>query len=47
MIDKNPQSGAKELTIPDNVKDMAFVEDSDGGIWACPVCKTDEHLIDL
>lgn len=46
MVDKNPID-QPELTCPDNIEDMEFINDTGGGYWACPNCKSDDHLIDL
>lgn len=47
LIDQNPQTGAKLYKLPDNATNMQYMDDDDGGWWACPICETDENLIDL
>lgn len=43
MIDKNPQTDAIEHPVPEKVVDMKLID----GNWACPVCNTDDFLIDF
>lgn len=55
MSDKNPQFGAKRYDTKDiHVEDMQYyggrIEDTNPdliGAWVCPVCETDEYLMDL
>lgn len=54
MFDQNPQTGAKQYKISDfpNATEMQYmqllIENQDSDIyWACPICLTDENLIDL
>ena len=46
MVDENPQVNArKHNTYNVDVKAMLF--DSNNLCWVCPVCNTDDFLIDL
>lgn len=44
-IDENPQTGAIKIEIPD--KSDILVWNDDEFAWVCPVCNTDEYLMDL
>lgn len=40
-------SSLNEL-LPDNGEsDLQFFENGEDSFWGCPVCETDEHLMDL
>lgn len=52
MIDQNPQVGAKEHVLTGSEEEMQFMQGliENGNpemYWACPVCYSDENLIDL
>lgn len=47
MIDQNPQTNTPELEVPDNATDMQFIDESEGGYWACPICEDDGYLMDI
>jgi len=48
LLDQNPQVGAidHDLSKYPNIKHMMFINE-DGGFCACPICKTDDYLMDL
>lgn len=45
MIDANPDE-QPEFEVKSEYKEMEWFTD-DGGFWGCPVCYTDEYLIDI
>lgn len=48
LIDQNPQVGAKEYELTGSENEMQYTMAENGEyFWACPVCETDEYLIDL
>ena len=56
LIDQNPQIGAKEYKLNGNELEMQYfgesgVKDKNGknneNYWGCPICLTDDYLIDL
>ena len=53
MIDQNPQKGAELHELTGTEVEMQYIVGIDDGsndreiFWACPVCLTDEYLIDL
>lgn len=49
LIDQNSQIGAKEYELKGEEIEMQYCTDEQGenGFWACPICETDEYLIDL
>ncbi len=44
LIDENPQVDAIKYDL--NGSELEMVKDEDG-YWACPICLTDDYLIDL
>lgn len=52
MFDENP-SNQPELEAPTGTKNMVQLEDTQDGdmersfFWACPVCLTDDYLVDV
>ncbi len=51
LIDQNPQIGAKEYPLTGIELDMQWtgglVENKDEPKWVCPICMTDDYLVDL
>ncbi len=49
LIDQNSQVGAKEYELTGKETEMQYVEDKESGLgyWVCPICETDDYLIDL
>jgi len=48
LIDRNPQTAATMKPTPKDTKDMVAVQDDDGSeFWACPICKSDDNLMDI
>lgn len=45
LVDENPQIGAIEYLIEDSL--VLYMDKDADGFWICPVCGTDEYLIDL
>ena len=44
LYDENPQVGATKYLPPKGVESMELIDQE---FWGCPICKTDEFLIDL
>jgi len=48
LIEENPQSGEEEFNLTGNELNMILIkEEEDSYFWGCPICKTDENLIDI
>lgn len=48
LIDQNSQIGANEYDLSGEEIEMQYMQDEDGEyFWACPLCETDDYLIDL
>lgn len=46
LIDQNSQVNAPLYELQGDEVEMQYVEDSDGGLWVCPVCGSDDNLQD-
>ena len=52
LIDQNPQIGAKEYKLKGTELEMQQTgglneTDKDDPKWVCPICMTDDYLVDL
>lgn len=47
MFDENPQTDAVKKELTGKEEHMVQVEENGEYFWACPVCRTDDYLIDL
>ena len=54
LIDQNPQIGANEYELTGKELDMQYIKGSDlqpnfdnETYWGCPICLTDDYLVDL
>jgi len=46
LIDMNPQINAKEHPLTGSELEMVLTDDDDPK-WVCPLCMTDDYLVDL
>ena len=48
LIDENPQVDAVKYELQGNELNMVQYKDESGDLfWACPVCESDDYLLDL
>jgi hypothetical protein len=52
LFDENPQSEAPKFELKGGELDMVQLKEETDGVddeyyWACPICKTDDNLMDM